>query len=120
MKGEASTRPDVLFDGVTREDADKNVVQLVKYLFNYGFYKFGIEVTLVAMAILISIRKDTLSIVYIFWLCIIVGVERRTNRFIWPMFQYFVVISIVSQYAVMLNLPPTLKSCKQIFFILFL
>lgn len=111
-QGESSARPKVLFDGVTREDADKSVVLLVKYLFNYGFYKFGIEVTLVALAILICVRRDTLSIVYIIWLCMILSVQRSMKEFIWPILQNFVTIAIILQYAIMLNLPSFLELSK--------
>lgn len=112
MNGEPPQRPKVLFAGVTREDADKNIKLLLKYLHNYGFYKFGIEITLVNLVILICFRKDTISAVYIVWLCIILCVERRTMQFIWPIFQYFVMILTVMQYAIMLNLPIFLHSCK--------
>lgn len=112
MKGEPAARPKVLFDGVTREDADKSVTLLVKYLFNYGFYKFGIEITLVALTTLICIRKDTLSIVYIFWMCAILSVQRTTKQFIWPIFQHFVATTIIMQYAIILNLPLSLQSSE--------
>lgn len=114
MNGESPQRPNVLFPGVTREDADKNIKLLLKYLHNYGFYKFGIELTLVNLAILISFRKDAISIVYIVWLCIILCCERRILQFIWPIFQYFVMILTVMQYAIMLNLPLFLHLCKLI------
>lgn len=112
MKGEPSARPTLLFEGVTREDADKNVILLIKYLFNYAFYKFGIEATLVSMAILICLRKDLVSFVYIIWLCAIICLQRQRKQFIWPVFQYFVAITIVIQYAIMLNLPSFLQSHK--------
>lgn len=112
MKGESPERPNVLFEGVTREDADKNIKLLFKYLHNYGFYKFGIEITLVMLVILICYRGDAVSIVYIVWLCIILCVERRTMQFIWPIFQYFVIVATVMQYAIILNLPLFLQSCE--------
>lgn len=105
QKGEPSDQQKILFENVTREDADKSVSLLIKYLFNYGFYKFGIEMTLIMLVTLISFRKDTMSIVYIFWFCMICGVRRRTKKFIWPIFQYFVTIATITQYAIMLNLP---------------
>lgn len=33
-----------MFARITRIDAEKNTANMIKYLFNYGFYKFGIEV----------------------------------------------------------------------------
>lgn len=39
------TRPKVLFPRITRQDADKDLLHMIKYLVNYAFYKFGIEVS---------------------------------------------------------------------------
>lgn len=114
MNGEPSQRPKLLFPGVTREDADKNIKSLLKYLHNYGFYKFGIEMTLVQLVILICFRKDAISIVYIIWLCIILSCNRRILQFIWPILQYFVMILTIMQYAIVLNFPLFLHLCKLI------
>lgn len=112
QKGEPSHQPKVLFESVTREDADKSVSGLIKYLFNYGFYKFGIEVTVIMLVTLISYRKDVMSVVYIVWLYIICGARHKTKRFIWPIFQYFVTIATILQYIIMLNLPSFLHSSE--------
>lgn len=37
--------PEYVFENVTREDAEKDFTQLLKFLINYGFYKFGYEVS---------------------------------------------------------------------------
>ncbi len=34
----------VLFPGVERQHADMSLVQCFKFMANYGFYKFGVEV----------------------------------------------------------------------------
>lgn len=108
--------PKVLFENVTREDADKSVSLLIKYLFNYGFYKFGVEMTLVMLVILISCRQDTMSIVYVIWLCVFIRISRRTKQFIWPIFQFFVMIATIAQYTIMLNLPTILYSSELLTF----
>lgn len=112
MRGEPSEQPKVLFDGVTRDDADKSVTLLIKYLFNYGFYKFGIEITLIALTMLICIRKDAVSMLYLVWLFVMLCIQRKTKQFIWPIFQHFVTIAIITQYAIILNLPLSLQSSK--------
>lgn len=38
------TRPKIIFPRVTRHEADKDLPHMIKYLFNFAFYKFGIEV----------------------------------------------------------------------------
>lgn len=45
LSGKATTRPKVLFPRITRQDADKDVLSMLKYLANFIFYKFGIEVS---------------------------------------------------------------------------
>ena len=40
------TQIPVLFNGVTRMNADEGLISCAKYLLNYGFYKFGVEVLL--------------------------------------------------------------------------
>lgn len=35
----------LLFPGLHRKQADKNLISCVQYLFNYCFYKFGVEVS---------------------------------------------------------------------------
>lgn len=102
----------MLFANVSRDDADKSVPLLIKYLFNYGFYKFGIEITLVMLTIVISFRRDGVSIVYVIWLILLFSVRRGTKQFLWPIFQYFVTISTIAQYAIVLNLPPFLQSSE--------
>lgn len=34
----------ILFDDIRRKDADLSLIQCIKFLLNYGFYKFGVEV----------------------------------------------------------------------------
>lgn len=36
--------PGVLFPNITRAVADDGIPECTKFLFNYGFYKFGVEV----------------------------------------------------------------------------
>ena len=42
-----STEPivGILFPEIQRSDADKGLLQCFKFLLNYGFYKFGVEVS---------------------------------------------------------------------------
>lgn len=40
------SRPKIIFPRITRQDADKDLLHMIKYLVNYVFYKFGIEVCL--------------------------------------------------------------------------
>lgn len=100
------TRPKVLFPRVTRADADKDLTYLVKYLFNFAFFKFGIEVTLVMLVILIGTRMDIVALIYASWLCILFASKRETKARIWPVFQWFIAVLIIIQYVIVVDLPP--------------
>lgn len=115
LSGRSIARPKVLFPRVTRSDADKDISHLVKYLLNFAFYKFGVEVTLLMLAILISARMDIVAVLYAIWLCFLFGVSRETKHRIWPIFQSFIVILIVVQYIVAVNMPPFLCISKSNF-----
>lgn len=108
LSGRSIARPKVLFPRITRSDADKDITHLIKYLLNFAFYKFGVEVTLLMLAILIIARVDVVAVLYAIWLCFLFGVSRETKHRVWPIFQSFIVILIVIQYVVAVNLPPFL------------
>ena len=42
--GEPISRPHVMFPNIQRCHADQDLRSCFKYLLNYGFYKFGVEV----------------------------------------------------------------------------
>ena len=44
--GKPPNIPPVMYIHVSRKDADKSLKLCLKYLINYGFYKFGVEVKL--------------------------------------------------------------------------
>lgn len=106
LSGKPIPRPKMLFPEITRNDADKDISHLVKYLLNYAFYKFGVEVTLIMLVFSISTRMDIIAVLYAIWLCVLMGASRKMKHRIWPIFQSFIVISIVLQYILTVGLPP--------------
>uniref|UniRef100_A0A5S6R6C3 Piezo-type mechanosensitive ion channel component n=1 Tax=Trichuris muris TaxID=70415 RepID=A0A5S6R6C3_TRIMR len=105
----ASAPPDgVLFEGVTRKEADRSVTDCLMYLVNHGFYKFGVEVVFIVMTIDIAIRMDSFAFVYCILLLILVSLGRRTLAKVWYVFILFLGICIVGQYAFCVGLPPNL------------
>jgi hypothetical protein len=44
LSGEPISRPHIMFPNIQRCHADRDLRSCFKYLLNYGFYKFGIEV----------------------------------------------------------------------------
>ncbi|XP_071867860.1 piezo type mechanosensitive ion channel component isoform X5 [Bombus fervidus] len=91
--------PQVMFPSITREDADKGVPQCLKFLFNYGFYKFGVEFCLIGIVALIGTRLDFYSVLYSIWLLLFFSLRRKSISRIWPFFKFFGIILLPIQYS---------------------
>lgn len=109
---EQQKQPKVLFPRISRDDANKNLNAMIKYLCNYIFYKFGIEITFLAMVLLISVRADLVAVTYSLWLILLAVIPRNGKRYIWIFFQAFIVFTTSVQYIVILHLPPSISSSK--------
>ncbi|XP_076679384.1 piezo type mechanosensitive ion channel component isoform X2 [Andrena cerasifolii] len=90
--------PQVMFPSITRADADRGMPECLKFLFNYGFYKFGVELCLIGIVALIGNRVDFYSVLYGVWLLLFFCLKRRTISKIWPFFKIFVVVLLPIQY----------------------
>ncbi|XP_046867012.1 piezo-type mechanosensitive ion channel component isoform X1 [Drosophila willistoni] len=97
----------LLFPHITRLDAEKDLVGLVKYLLNFGFYKFGIEISFIALVSTITYRQDIVAVVYALWLVVLLLLKRSQCAKIWGVFQAFFAISIFVQYIFLVGLPPS-------------
>ncbi|KAM0736630.1 Piezo-type mechanosensitive ion channel component 1 [Formica fusca] len=104
-KGEPLETPQVMFPNITRADADKGLPECLKFLFNYGFYKFGLEMCLIGIVTLIGTRLDFYSVLYSVWLLLFFPLKRRTVARIWPCFRSFVIILLPIQYAIVVAPP---------------
>ncbi|XP_033209745.1 piezo-type mechanosensitive ion channel component isoform X3 [Belonocnema kinseyi] len=104
--GEPLDPPLVMFPKIARADADKGLVPCLKFLFNFGFYKFGVEFCMMAIVALIGTRLDFYSVLYSVWLIILFSLKRKTTSRLWPLFKVFVIVLLPIQYAVVVA-PPT-------------
>ncbi|KAJ8961208.1 hypothetical protein NQ318_008891 [Aromia moschata] len=107
-RGKPTTRAFFMFPKVTRVDADKDLKTCLKYLANYGFYKFGVEITLMVTVALIGIRMDMYAVMYSLWLCILFSLKRSTLSKIWIFYLAFIAVALPIQYFMAIGLPPTL------------
>lgn len=98
----------VVFQDVTRMLADKSFVHFLKYMINYGFYKFGIEIVLILLTISIGNRSDIFSVFYCIWLLLFVMFNRSENERCWSYFVGFMAIVLLYQYLMCLGIPPGL------------
>ncbi|EEB17348.1 conserved hypothetical protein [Pediculus humanus corporis] len=102
------TRPYILFQGITREMADSSVKNCLKFLTNYGFYKFGVEICLIATVGVIGSRMDFFGLVYAAWLLILFGLSRSSLSYIWNSYKIFIAVMICLQYLIVVGAPPGL------------
>ncbi|KYM80686.1 Protein PIEZO1 [Atta colombica] len=104
-KGESLDTPQVMFPTITRMDADKGLPECLKFLFNYGFYKFGLEICLIGIVTLIGTRLDFYSVLYSIWLLLFFSLKRKVVARIWPCFRTFAIILLPIQYAIVVAPP---------------
>lgn len=102
----------VLFPETSRQDAEHNFPGLIKYLCNYGYFKFGLELTLIGLVSTIVHRCDVLAVTYIIWLIILLCLNRVQCARIWYIFQLYFVLSIFVQYLYLIHYIPNLCSSK--------
>ncbi|XP_025161461.1 piezo-type mechanosensitive ion channel component isoform X6 [Harpegnathos saltator] len=103
--GEPLDTPQVMFPAITRADADKGIPECLKFLFNYGFYKFGLEICLIAIVALIGTRLDFYSVLYCVWLLLFFSLKRKAVARLWPFFKVFAIIFLPVQYAIVVAPP---------------
>ncbi|XP_043655124.1 piezo-type mechanosensitive ion channel component [Drosophila teissieri] len=100
----------LLFPDITRQDAERDFPGLLKYVLNYGFFKFGFEITLIGLVSTIAHRRDLLALTYLIWLVLLLSLSRFRCARIWEILQIYFVLSIFVQYVYLLTFPPNL--CK--------
>uniref|UniRef100_A0A1I7VVR8 Piezo-type mechanosensitive ion channel component n=1 Tax=Loa loa TaxID=7209 RepID=A0A1I7VVR8_LOALO len=87
---------------------DNNLVDMIKFLFNYGFYKFGLELSMTMMVVVAWMRMDLLATLLLIWLMVFVLSSRVTCRCLWPVFLFYLAVLFPMQYAFYVGLPPSL------------
>lgn len=107
-KNKPPRTPTVVFRNIRRSDADRDIPHLLKYLINYGFYKFGIEICLIGYILVISYRMDIIACAYAFWLFFLYNLQREEARKVWSYATCFIIASIPIQYLSLIGLPPGL------------
>lgn len=98
--------PTVVFKNIKRADADRDIPHLIKYLVNYGFYKFGIEICLIANVTVVGYRMDIIACSYACWLYFIYNLQREEARKVWNYMIIFILVSIPIQYLSLIGFPP--------------
>lgn len=89
--------PKLIFEEISRVDADETVEKLIKYLLNYSFYKFGIEVISIVMLLLVSIKMDFMSLLYFPFFILFTFVKKKKLKTICKIATNFCVLMILAQ-----------------------
>ncbi|XP_071337705.1 piezo-type mechanosensitive ion channel component 1 isoform X3 [Trachinotus anak] len=100
-----------LFPAATRDTLNQGLIPCFKYLLNYTFYKFGLEICFLMTVNVIGQRMNFLVIIHGCWLVAILVKRRRAAiARIWPRYCLFLSIFMIYQYLLCVGIPPAL--CK--------
>ncbi|XP_041866340.1 LOW QUALITY PROTEIN: piezo-type mechanosensitive ion channel component 1 [Melanotaenia boesemani] len=98
-----------LFPSAKRDTLDKGLIPCVKYLLNYAFYKFGLEICFLMTVNVIGQRMNFLVIIHGCWMVAILVKRRRAAiARIWPRYCLFLSIFMIYQYLLCVGIPPVL------------
>uniref|UniRef100_A0A3Q3MFQ1 Piezo type mechanosensitive ion channel component 1 (Er blood group) n=1 Tax=Labrus bergylta TaxID=56723 RepID=A0A3Q3MFQ1_9LABR len=98
-----------LFPKATRDTLDQGLIPCFKYLLNYGFYKFGLEICFLMTVNVIGQRMNFLVIIHGCWLvAILVRRQRAAIARIWPRYCLFLSIFMIFQFLLCVGIPPAL------------
>ncbi|XP_062404521.1 piezo-type mechanosensitive ion channel component 1 isoform X1 [Sardina pilchardus] len=98
-----------LFPNATRDTLDQGLLTCIKYLLNYSFYKFGLEICFLMTVNVIGQRMNFLVIAHGCWLVAIMVQRRRAAiAKVWPKYCLFLVIFTIYQYILCVGIPPAL------------
>ncbi|KAL4613578.1 piezo-type mechanosensitive ion channel component 1 isoform X1 [Arapaima gigas] len=99
----------VLFPIANRDDLDQDLLTCFKYLLNYSFYKFGLEICFLMTVNVIGQRMNFLVILHGCWLVVILTRRQRAAiANIWPKYCLFLVFFMIYQYILCVGIPPAL------------
>lgn len=98
-----------VFPSAKRDTLDNGLVPCFKYLLNYAFYKFGLEICFLMMVNVIGQRMNFLVIIHGCWMvALLVRRRRRAIEKIWPKYCLFLSIFMIYQYLLCVGIPPAL------------
>ncbi|XP_023819119.1 piezo-type mechanosensitive ion channel component 1 [Oryzias latipes] len=98
-----------VFPSATRDSLDQGLVACLKYLVNYTFYKFGLEICFLMTVNVIGQRMNFLVLIHGCWMvAILVRRRRAAIARIWPKYCLFLSIFMIYQYLLCVGIPPVL------------
>ncbi|XP_055891303.1 piezo-type mechanosensitive ion channel component 2-like isoform X3 [Biomphalaria glabrata] len=95
----------IIFAKINRQEADKGIIKCFKFFANYFFYKFGLECCYIMTAVTVSIRLDSIAVVYILLVAILMMMPRRNIARVWPLYKIILAFLLLGQFVVHLGFP---------------
>ncbi|CAF4436366.1 unnamed protein product, partial [Rotaria sp. Silwood2] len=96
------------YDIDSYQQADQSVIDFLKYLMNFLFYRFGLEICHIITVIVISIHLDVIAVFYAIWLGLFLISSRRFIKRIWFIYIFFQIVLFSLQYMSAVGAPPFL------------
>ncbi|XP_022834650.1 piezo-type mechanosensitive ion channel component isoform X2 [Spodoptera litura] len=97
-----------IFPEITRKEADIDLIHCIKYLINFGFYKFGVEITMICLMGVIGSRMDVYAVLYAAWLLVLVSIKRVAQSRLWSTFTATITFLVPIQYMIAVGFLPEL------------
>uniref|UniRef100_A0A8C5GF60 Piezo-type mechanosensitive ion channel component n=1 Tax=Gouania willdenowi TaxID=441366 RepID=A0A8C5GF60_GOUWI len=99
----------IIFHGITRQHLDYGILPCIKYFINFGYYKFGLEITLIVAVNVIGQRMDFYAVLHSFaLLAVLLRRRRKAIGEVWPRYCCFTAGLMVLQYLLCIGIPPAL------------
>ncbi|CAF1085642.1 unnamed protein product [Adineta ricciae] len=96
------------YDILSYNQADQSMIEFLKYLCNFIFYRFGLEICYITTVIVIGVRLDIVAVLYSVWLGIFLISSRRSIQRLWLVYILFHLIVLPIQYMSVVGAPPFL------------
>ncbi|UJR32233.1 hypothetical protein I4U23_019699 [Adineta vaga] len=97
-----------LFSNINIQSMNDSLSNNLKYLCNYGSYRFGLELSLFASLCLILLRMDAIALLHAFIVLIFILLPRHQVRRFWKLYRILASISTIWLYLNALGLPSVL------------
>ncbi|KAM9374073.1 piezo-type mechanosensitive ion channel component 1 [Phaethornis superciliosus] len=100
---------ETIFEDISHQHLDHSLGSCAKYLLNYFYYKFGLEICFLMTVNVIGQRMNLTAILHGCWLVVILTRRRRAAiARLWPKYCFFLVIFLLYQYLLCVGMPPAL------------
>ncbi|CEF59932.1 Piezo family-containing protein [Strongyloides ratti] len=106
--GISSENNNIIFQDFVPSEFDMNFSNLIKFIIDYTFYKFGLEISMIFITLSAWQRMDFVSLILLICLFMFLMLNRHQIKAIWPMFTTLTVMIFPLHYIMMLGLPQCL------------